>query len=109
MRASLLDQSGWGCTLMGPRRLVQHLDRVPDAHRAFNQHSAIDAGLAVMGLGDLAQDLGIALGGIRIERDHRAPRVPFEDRDDNLRADAEILSNVAILRETVRRWEIRED
>ena len=41
------------CALMSPRRLVQHLDQVPDAHRAFNQHGAIDSGLAVMDL-DLA-------------------------------------------------------
>ena len=47
------------------RPLAQQLDGVAGAHRALDQHRAVDPGHAVVLARDLAQEVRARLGGLR--------------------------------------------
>ncbi len=65
--------------LQGIIKLGRHLDVVPNSHHAFDQDGAVNPGRAIVGLRNPAQNRGIARRRVRIDCDHGAPRVAFED------------------------------
>src|SRR5215471_18811862 len=86
---------------------IQDFDSVAQANNTLRQHSAINARRAIVSPCDVTQDLWILCCGLRIERDHLAPRVAFENRDHDLGAKAYLAADQAILRKPCRRPEIQ--
>ena len=78
--AAVLDYVARGAALDGhaeaQRRRLEH--------RPLHQDGAIDAGRAVVGAADLAQDRAARLGGLGIDRDHLAARIALEHGDHHL-------------------------
>ena len=63
-----------------PRNYLAHrFDVVSNSYHALDQDGGVNPGLAIVRLGDVAQNRGIARGGVGIDCDHGATRVTFED------------------------------
>lgn len=65
----------------------------------FNQNGPINTSAILVRTNNRPQDGGIGFRRIRIERDHLAARVPFKDRDHQLRADPQFAADKLVLSE----------
>jgi hypothetical protein len=86
---------------------VQELDAIAGSDRSLSQHSAINAGRAVVTARDVTQDFRVRCRRIGIERDHLAARVALKDGDHDLGPNARLTADECVFREAFGSSEIQ--